>query len=182
MSFAPAAVGDPGPVTTVISVVPGPHVVTHSTAISSDVLLIATLLVGLVIGIVAGRLSARRPTAHAGAINPISPPAAANRPVPGKDASGVDELALACLRLRDSVTSAALRGEIDQALQGVGFEFLDPTGQLFDPAIHEAVERRPTADERTHNVIAATYRPGCAGRGRMLRSPEVAVFRFDAGR
>ena len=89
---------------------------------------------------------------------------------------------MACLHLSDSVSSSALRSDIDVALRAAGYDLLVPTGQPFDPALHDAVERRPTTDARDHNVVAATYRAGCRGRGHLLRSPEVAVFRFEGGR
>jgi molecular chaperone GrpE (heat shock protein) len=94
----------------------------------------------------------------------------------------MDELALACLHLADSVTSPVLRADIDRALQAAGYQTLDPVGQPFDPSVHEAVERRGTTDARTHNVVAATYRAGWYGRGQLLRSPEVAVYRLEASK
>lgn len=92
----------------------------------------------------------------------------------------MDQLALACLHLADSVTSPVLRADIDRALGAAGYRSLDPVGQPFDPSVHEAVERRRTTDASTHNVVAATYRAGWYGHGQLLRSPEVAVYRLEA--
>jgi molecular chaperone GrpE (heat shock protein) len=92
----------------------------------------------------------------------------------------MDQLALACLHLGDSVNSLVLQADIDRALRTAGYQPLDPTGQPFDPSVHEAVERRRTTDARTHNVVAATYRSGWYGHGQLLRSPEVAVYRLEA--
>ena len=94
----------------------------------------------------------------------------------------MDQLALACLHLADSVTSPVLRADIDRALHTAGYQSLDPIGQPFDPSVHEAVERRHTTDARTHNVVAATYRTGWSGHGQLLRSPEVAVYRLEASK
>ncbi len=191
------SINTPGPTvtTTVISVVPAPHPASqHSTAPSTAVLFAGALVIAL-IGVALGRVSAGRAATHAAKSKPSSPPAppAPPAPVPPPASSpsastrpsvrsDVDRLALCCLQIADAVSSPALRHDVDEALREVGYEVLDPTGQLFDPGRHEAVERRSTPDAGAHNLVAATYRPGCAGHGRLLRTPEVAVFRFDAGR
>jgi hypothetical protein len=164
-----------------------PVIVHHVSAVPSPWLLAAIAAAVALLGVVLGRLSSPRPVPavipHAEAPTAIVPTAAAPpaATVPATD-DGMDQLALSCLHLADSVTSPVLRADIDRALRAAGYQPLDPTGQPFDPSVHEAVERRRTTDARTHNVVAATYRSGWYGHGRVLRSPEVAVYRVDASK
>jgi hypothetical protein len=159
-------------------------VVHHVSDAPSPWLLAAIAVAVALLGVTLGRLSApRRP---ASAPRPARgaehvPTTAPTQAAPAVD-DRMDELALACLQLADSVTSPVLRADIDRALHAAGYQSLDPVGQPFDPSLHEAVERRRTTDARTHNVVAATYRAGWSGRGQLLRSPEVAVYRLEASK
>ncbi len=149
-------------------------IVKHVTDAPSPWLLAAIAAAVALLGVALGRLSApRRPDPSP------SPSAAAPIATARPTGDGMDQLALACLHLADSVTSPVLQADIDRALRSAGYQSLDPTGQPFDPSVHEAVERRRTADARTHNVVAATYRAGWYGHGQLLRSPEVAVYRLE---
>jgi molecular chaperone GrpE (heat shock protein) len=157
-------------------------IVHHVSDAPSPWLLAGVAAAVALIGVALGRLSAPRRQAS-------RPARTAERFSAGAPAAfapaindRMDQLALACLHLADSVTSPVLRDDIDRALHAAGYESLDPVGQPFDPSVHEAVERRRTTDARTHNVVAATYRAGWSGRGQLLRSPEVAVYRLEASK
>jgi hypothetical protein len=156
-------------------------IVRHVSDAPSPWLLAAIAAAVALLGVALGRLSTARrpdqPPQSAPAVASVVPAAVAA--VPATD-SRIDELALACLHLADSVSSPVLQADIDRALRTAGYRPLDPTGQPFDPSVHEAVERRRTTDARTHNVVAATYRSGWYGHGQLLRSPEVAVYRLEA--
>lgn len=161
-------------------------IVKHVSDSPSPWLLTAVAVTIALVGVVLGRLSAPRRADPAPRLTPAAPAvsvataaASSAAAAPGAGAE-MDQLALACLHLADSVNSPVLRSDIDRALRTAGYQPLDPTGQRFDPSVHEAVERRWTTDARTHNVVAATYRTGWYGHGQLLRSPEVAVYRLEA--
>jgi GrpE len=158
-------------------------IVRHVSDAPSPWLLAAIAAAVALLGVALGRLSTARrpdqPLQSAPAVASVVPAAVTVAPAPAAD-SRMDQLALACLHLADSVSSPVLQADIDRALRTAGYQPLDPTGQAFDPSVHEAVERRRTTDARTHNLVAATYRSGWYGHGHVLRSPEVAVYRLEA--
>jgi hypothetical protein len=92
------------------------------------------------------------------------------------DATDRASLIQVCVYLRDRMTSVALADRLDRALAEVGVRLLDPTGQPFDPAWHEAGGTVPTTDDNRVGLVAAVEAPGYADRGVLLRPPVVTVY------
>jgi molecular chaperone GrpE len=69
---------------------------------------------------------------------------------------------------------AMVREELHSRLQGAGVESFDPTGDKFDPQLHEALQTRP--DEGTESgVILETLEKGYRLNGQVLRAAKVVV-------
>jgi hypothetical protein len=149
-----------------------------------------TALITLVILIVAGR-SARQPV---GAVAPVSGAPTSAPPVNahttqrgGGDGSRTEAdraaLVRACIYVRDRVTSRALSDRLNAALADAGVTSVEPVGDRFDPARHEAGGTTPTKDPAQTGTIAAVEVPGYVDRtGRVLRPPIVTVYQAAAGR
>ena len=90
-------------------------------------------------------------------------------------------------RARDSATRlreygalvegvAMVRDELHSRLEGAGVEAFDPTGEKFDPQLHEALSTKP--DEGTESgVILETVEKGYRLNGQVLRAAKVVVSR-----
>jgi molecular chaperone GrpE len=88
-------------------------------------------------------------------------------------------------RARDSATRlreyealvegvALVRDELHSRLEGAGVEAFDPTGEKFDPQLHEALATKP--DERIEpGVILETVEKGYRLNGQVLRAAKVVV-------
>jgi molecular chaperone GrpE len=62
-----------------------------------------------------------------------------------------------------------------KSLAGHGFEIIDPTGQPFDPARHEAVSTAPASSAETDGQVAVTFQVGYVINGLVLRPARVVV-------
>ena len=88
-------------------------------------------------------------------------------------------------RARDSATRfrdlpalvqgvAMVRDELHSRLEGAGVESFDPTGEKFDPQLHEALSTRP--DQGTMpGVVLETVEKGYRLNGQVLRPARVVV-------
>src|SRR6266511_4135332 len=85
-------------------------------------------------------------------------------------------LVRACIYVRDRITSKALGDRLGAALQEAGVSVVEPAGQCFDPAHHEAGGATPSDDPSKVGTIAAVEVPGYSDRGRVLRPPVVTVY------
>jgi hypothetical protein len=125
----------------------------------------------------------RRPETGVAAIAPVSGGPA--RPSPGADPRlDADRAALvrACIYVRDRVTSRALADRLAAALRDAGVTVVEPVGDRFDPARHEAGGATPAADPSLTGTIAAVEVPGYVDRtGRVLRAPVVTVYQPGSG-
>lgn len=65
-----------------------------------------------------------------------------------------------------------------KALGGAGMEVVDPVGQPFDPALHEAVATEPTASRDEDHQVARVYQPGYVFGGQLLRPARVVVRQY----
>ncbi len=97
------------------------------------------------------------------------------------DVGGRGELITACLYVRDRLTSAALAQRLDQALERAGVTLLDPIGERFDPARHEAGGTTPAPDPALAGTVALVEVPGYADHGTLLRAPVVTVYQNGSG-
>jgi len=69
---------------------------------------------------------------------------------------------------------AMVRDELHGRLEGAGVESFDPTGEKFDPQLHEALSTKP--DEGTESgVILETVQRGYRLNGQVLRAAKVVV-------
>lgn len=104
---------------------------------------------------------------------------------------GMERLAEALLPVRDSLEAglaasenadaeALLEGKratlrlLDSALERVGITELDPEGEPFDPAHHEAMTMQPSATAEPNTVLTVVQK-GYAIHGRLLRPARVVV-------
>jgi molecular chaperone GrpE len=71
---------------------------------------------------------------------------------------------------------AMVRDELHSRLEGAGVEAFDPTGEKFDPQLHEALSTKP--EEGTESgVILETVEKGYRLNGQVLRAAKVVVSR-----
>jgi molecular chaperone GrpE len=70
---------------------------------------------------------------------------------------------------------AIVERKVFKALGGHGLEVVDPTGRVFDPALHEAVSTEPAASAEEDQLVARVYQPGYVFRGQLLRPARVVV-------
>ena len=104
---------------------------------------------------------------------------------------GLERLAQALLPVKDSLEAGLASGEkaevealldgkratlrlLDSALEQVGIEELDPEGEPFDPAKHEAMTVQPS-DTAEPNSVLTVIQKGYAIYDRLLRPARVVV-------
>ena len=109
---------------------------------------------------------------------------------------GVEKLAKALLPVLDSLEAGLATAEqasaeslldgkkatmrlLNAALEQVGIEELDPHGEPFDPALHEAMAMAPSKDAEPGTVIEV-FQKGYSIRDRLLRAARVVVAREPA--
>jgi molecular chaperone GrpE len=61
-------------------------------------------------------------------------------------------------------------------LEGSGLERIDPAGQPFDPALHEAVATTPPAEPALDHTVSRTFQAGYRFKGALLRPARVQVY------
>jgi molecular chaperone GrpE len=61
-------------------------------------------------------------------------------------------------------------------LEAAGLESIDPTGQPFDPKVHEAVSTVPPPDPSKDHIVAATFQTGYGFKGNLIRPAMVQVY------
>jgi molecular chaperone GrpE len=69
---------------------------------------------------------------------------------------------------------AMVRDELHSRLEGAGVESFDPTGEKFDPQLHEALSTRP-AEGTDAGVVLETVERGYRLNGQVLRPARVVV-------
>lgn len=67
-----------------------------------------------------------------------------------------------------------VREELSAALGRVGIESFSPAGEVFDPALHEAVVHQPV-EGATSGTVAEVYQPGYRLRDHIIRPARVVV-------
>jgi len=68
-----------------------------------------------------------------------------------------------------------VHGELRATLQRAGVESYDPTGERFDPALHEAISTRPSGGDAEAGTIVETLERGYRLDGQVLRPARVVV-------
>jgi molecular chaperone GrpE len=61
-------------------------------------------------------------------------------------------------------------------LEGAGLERIDPAGQPFDPALHEAVATTPPTEPALDHTVCRTFQAGYRFKGALLRPARVQVY------
>lgn len=61
-------------------------------------------------------------------------------------------------------------------LEFAGLERLDPAGQAFDPAVHEAVATTPAPTPEQDHTVCRTFQAGYRFKGALLRPARVQVY------
>jgi len=91
-----------------------------------------------------------------------------------------DTLALALESAASADAATLVQGQeatlrlLDKAFERAGLTAIDPAGQPFDPARHEAMAMRPSADCPPHTVLQVVQK-GWLLNGRLLRPARVIV-------
>ena len=68
--------------------------------------------------------------------------------------------------------------KLAKLLGAAGLEVVDPVGQQFDPAVHEAVGTEPTPAREDDHVVARVYQLGYRFGGQLLRPARVVVKQY----
>jgi molecular chaperone GrpE len=63
-----------------------------------------------------------------------------------------------------------------KTLEGVGLERVDPSGQVFDPNVHEAVMTVPAPSAELDGSVSMVFQAGYRINGMLLRPARVAVY------
>jgi molecular chaperone GrpE len=66
-----------------------------------------------------------------------------------------------------------------KALGNAGLEVINPVGETFDPAIHEAVATEPTSAKEDDHVVSRVYQPGYIFKSQLLRPARVVVKQWN---
>jgi molecular chaperone GrpE len=66
-----------------------------------------------------------------------------------------------------------------KSLGSAGLQVLDPVGEPFDPARHEAVATEPTPNQAEDHQVARVYQRGYVFAGQLLRPARVVVKQFN---
>lgn len=66
-----------------------------------------------------------------------------------------------------------------KALGGAGLEVINPVGETFDPALHEAVATEPTSAREDDHVVSRVYQPGYVFNSVLLRPARVVVKQWN---
>jgi molecular chaperone GrpE len=66
-----------------------------------------------------------------------------------------------------------------KSLAGHGLEVVDPSGAMFDPALHEAITTAPAASADEDHQVAVVYQVGYVLNGTLLRPARVVVKQWN---
>jgi molecular chaperone GrpE len=66
--------------------------------------------------------------------------------------------------------------KLRKELEAAGLERIDPVGQPFDPALHEAVSVVPALAPAQDHTVAATFQVGYRFKGSLVRPARVQVY------
>jgi molecular chaperone GrpE len=69
--------------------------------------------------------------------------------------------------------------KLTKTLAGHGMEIVNPDGQPFDPALHEAVMTEPAAAKEEDHLVARVFQVGYLFNGQLLRPARVVVKQWN---
>ncbi|MGH7585834.1 MAG: nucleotide exchange factor GrpE [Gemmatimonadales bacterium] len=95
----------------------------------------------------------------------------------------LDDLDRVVATRHEGLTADALREavllierKLWKELQSAGLERVDPVGQPFDPAFHEAVSVVPAPSPEQDHAVSATFQAGYRFKGALVRPARVQVY------
>ncbi|GHH71276.1 hypothetical protein GCM10017673_24540 [Streptosporangium violaceochromogenes] len=90
-------------------------------------------------------------------------------------------LVTACIGCRDQIAERhpRLSGLLLEGLNRAGVREIVADGHRFDPRLHEAFGTEPTERPELHDIVAETVKRGYADGDRLIRVPQVAVYRHE---
>ncbi len=74
---------------------------------------------------------------------------------------------------------ALMEKKLLKSLAGHGLEVVDPVGQRFDPAVHEAITTAPAESEDEDDMVAQVFQVGYILNGTLLRPARVVVKQWN---
>lgn len=74
---------------------------------------------------------------------------------------------------------AMVEKKLLKSLAGHGLEVVDPKGQPFDPALHEAITTAPAASKDEDHMVSQVYQVGYVHNGTLLRPARVVVMQWN---
>ena len=74
---------------------------------------------------------------------------------------------------------AMVEKKLLKSLAGHGLEVVDPKGETFDPALHEAITTTPAASEDEDHLVAQVFQVGYVFNGTLLRPARVVVMQWN---
>ncbi len=74
---------------------------------------------------------------------------------------------------------AMVEKKVFKSLGALGLEVLDPAGDTFDPALHEAVMTEPAAAQEDDHVVSRVFQLGYVFNGQLLRPARVVVKQWN---
>ncbi|MFF3439328.1 nucleotide exchange factor GrpE [Streptosporangium sp. NPDC002721] len=95
---------------------------------------------------------------------------------------GREALVAACVGYRDQLAERhpRLAGTLLEALNRAGVREIVADGRRFDPRLHEATGTEAAGRPELHDIVAETVRWGYADGERVIRVPQVVVYRHDS--
>jgi molecular chaperone GrpE len=70
--------------------------------------------------------------------------------------------------------------QLQKALAQNGIESFDPTGEIFDPIMHEPVETLAVSTAEEDNVVTKAHQKGYTLHGKVIRPARVAVGHYES--
>lgn len=69
--------------------------------------------------------------------------------------------------------------KLTRVLESAGVEAIEPTGEPFDPSVHEALMTMPAESREEDNSVADVFQKGYRFKGTLLRPARVRVRKFE---
>jgi molecular chaperone GrpE len=69
--------------------------------------------------------------------------------------------------------------KLHKVLASLGLEAIDPVGQPFDPALHEAVTTEPAESRQEDHTVSKVFQVGYRHNGQLLRPARVVVKQWN---
>jgi molecular chaperone GrpE len=89
----------------------------------------------------------------------------------------VDPMTTDAKTLADGVSM--VEKKLLKTLGGLGLEIINPIGEPFDPALHEAVMTEPAASPEEDHMVARVFQQGYRFNGQLLRPARVVVKQWN---